>query len=675
MKAVFTFGRMNPPTIGHEKLVTKLQEIAKIKGATPFVYLSHTQDYDRNPLSYNVKIRAAKRAFGECVQRSDAIRIVDVYRELQEKGYDEITLVVGADRVTDFSKIIENVVSAGQRDPDAEGIEGISASKIRKYAAENNYDLFKLGMPSKLPERDRVAVFNEIRELHKYEETNEGSDMKQPREVPAHLKKLFKSKSFKERSAKIKSTTTDRTPKGYGPNESLDEATPLKKKGKVGADVMKTRTRTAKKEYKLDKLEKERIHARTGKLDTDTLKGFHNNNARGNRHIGMDSPSGVQHQAITKELKKRGELPSWMHEDTDMDEETLDEAKPLNIQQRLKRSRLMKRLAPRIARMRKIKMKRQAGKGNLEKRARKAAMSFIRKKYAGARGGNYSKLSPSEKIGVDKIIAGKRGSVQRIAKRLMPGVRKGEQKRLSSLRKRTNEEKSMHSEELSQADKINPRNRTKKLARKQMKMQAADNRKEARKDKYADYDDEDRKARGMKKFGEAYGSTRAKNDAKRAKSMEPAMRFHQKVTKTEDDESPVDHLEMQLRKSVSMRGQHTVNFADGGSHKVSMGTAYKAQKHIASHKRPADRQALVSKMTKSHAHFKKAIGEEITFDESFEAMLDEGKERKGGKWNYDDNSTAKANSYLANAGDFRKRRKEERKKAKAKAHKALKSGS
>lgn len=160
-KVVISFGRMNPPTIGHEKLINKVKEVARKTGAKAEVYLSHTQDAKKNPLSYDDKLTAAKEAFGSLIQKAAAKTIIEVMKLINQK-YDDVTLVVGQDRVAEFESLLNryngkefnfsaiNVVSAGERDPDAEGVEGMSASKMREAAATGNKTLFKTGLPKKL---------------------------------------------------------------------------------------------------------------------------------------------------------------------------------------------------------------------------------------------------------------------------------------------------------------------------------------------------------------------------------------------------------------------------------------------------------------------------------------------------------------------------------------------
>lgn len=166
---VLTFGRMNPPTVGHEKLVKKVVAVAGNK-ATPMVFLSHSQDKKKNPLEYEDKIRFAKAAFGNVIQSSPAKNLIDILKTLQSK-FKELTLVVGSDRVSEFETLLNKyngkdftfakitVVSAGERDPDAEGVEGMSASKMRAAVQSGDQEKFISGLPQKLKAHGK-DVFN-----------------------------------------------------------------------------------------------------------------------------------------------------------------------------------------------------------------------------------------------------------------------------------------------------------------------------------------------------------------------------------------------------------------------------------------------------------------------------------------------------------------------------------
>jgi len=159
--AVVTFGRMNPPTVGHLALVKKMLEISQQKQAKPLIFLSHSVDSKKNPLSYNDKAKLINMAFGRIVQKSNAKNIFDMLKELSG-NYKNLVIVVGSDRVKDLKRISTTyngkdfnfknieVVSAGTRDPDSDGVTGMSATKMRDAAAKNDIQAFKRGLPNQL---------------------------------------------------------------------------------------------------------------------------------------------------------------------------------------------------------------------------------------------------------------------------------------------------------------------------------------------------------------------------------------------------------------------------------------------------------------------------------------------------------------------------------------------
>lgn len=178
----FTFGRMNPPTIGHGKLMTVLSTKA---GKNPYkIYLSQSSDPKKNPLDYSQKIKHVRKMFpkhGRNVILNKKIRnVFEIAVSLYDQGFNRITMVVGSDRVTEFKTLLDkyngtkarhgfynferiNVVSAGDRDPDAEGVEGMSASKQRANASQNDFTTFSQGVPSNMSNKDAKKLFNDIR--------------------------------------------------------------------------------------------------------------------------------------------------------------------------------------------------------------------------------------------------------------------------------------------------------------------------------------------------------------------------------------------------------------------------------------------------------------------------------------------------------------------------------
>jgi RimK family alpha-L-glutamate ligase len=181
-KAVLTFGRFNPPTSGHELLISKVVGEAKKRRADNFVFASHSQDKRKNPLDSKTKNKYMKAFFKNAnVMYNPAIRtIFEAIGYLSDEGYKDVTVVVGGDRTDEFERTVRpyvnhpdpdksfdlesfDVVSAGQRDPDAKDVSGMSASKMRAAAAEGNFRDFKLGVPSTSNDTLSRKLFDAVR--------------------------------------------------------------------------------------------------------------------------------------------------------------------------------------------------------------------------------------------------------------------------------------------------------------------------------------------------------------------------------------------------------------------------------------------------------------------------------------------------------------------------------
>ena len=178
----FTFGRMNPPTIGHGKL---LNALAVKAGRTPYkVFLSQSQDAKKNPLNYTDKVKHVRKMFPKharnIILNKKTRTAFDVVVSLYDQGFNKVTMVVGSDRVMEFEALLNKyngvkgrhgfyvfekitVLSAGERDPDAEGVEGMSASKQRENAANNDFTAFSQGVPSNMSNKDAKRLFNDVR--------------------------------------------------------------------------------------------------------------------------------------------------------------------------------------------------------------------------------------------------------------------------------------------------------------------------------------------------------------------------------------------------------------------------------------------------------------------------------------------------------------------------------
>tara|TARA_B100000900_G_scaffold412631_1_gene434833 strand:- start:823 stop:1995 length:1173 start_codon:yes stop_codon:yes gene_type:complete len=194
----FTFGRMNPPTIGHEKVLNKLSQLSK---QMPYrIYLSQSQDEKKNPLNYRSKVKYARKMFpkharsilNDATIKNPLHALVKLYNE----GFKKVVMVAGSDRVNEYKILINkyngkkfrdgfynfqslDVVSAGERDPDAEGAMGMSATKMRSAAKENDFTQFAQGLPKAVSTADAKSIYNDVRK---------GLGLKEQKEFKNHVK-------------------------------------------------------------------------------------------------------------------------------------------------------------------------------------------------------------------------------------------------------------------------------------------------------------------------------------------------------------------------------------------------------------------------------------------------------------------------------------------------------
>lgn len=175
---VVVFGRFNPPTTGHQKLLQRAKSEASRKNFALKVYPSRTQDKKKNPLEPGTKIEYMKKMFDDVaddiIDDPEAKTIFDVMVAANELGFSRLTIMVGQDRLSEFQSLAHKyngdlyefeeieVVSAGTRDADAEGLEGMSASKMRKAAADGDFKAFVKGIPN-LGNMEKKELFNNIR--------------------------------------------------------------------------------------------------------------------------------------------------------------------------------------------------------------------------------------------------------------------------------------------------------------------------------------------------------------------------------------------------------------------------------------------------------------------------------------------------------------------------------
>ena len=174
------FGRFNPPTIGHQQLMdVAAQAASQDKDGQYLIFPSRSQDPKKNPLDPDTKISYMQKFYpnhaGNIVNDANTKTIFDVLRMAHNSGYSGVRIIGGADRVKEFEKLSNQyngqlynfdnieVVSAGDRDPDAKGVEGMSASRMRLAAAEGDFKTFRSGLPPEVKPAEAKELFNILR--------------------------------------------------------------------------------------------------------------------------------------------------------------------------------------------------------------------------------------------------------------------------------------------------------------------------------------------------------------------------------------------------------------------------------------------------------------------------------------------------------------------------------
>ena len=170
------FGRFNPPTVGHEKLLKMASKTAA--GGDLKIYPSRTQDAKKNPLDPDMKVSYMRKMFPDFeknIVNDEEMRSIFNVLQAADGEYKNVTIIVGSDRQAEFENLATKyngelynfdeirVVSAGVRDADAEGVEGMSASKMRKAVADDDFEAFKRGVPASVKDADAQALFDAVR--------------------------------------------------------------------------------------------------------------------------------------------------------------------------------------------------------------------------------------------------------------------------------------------------------------------------------------------------------------------------------------------------------------------------------------------------------------------------------------------------------------------------------
>ena len=201
------FGRFNPPTVGHGKLLAAAKKAATDSDLK--IYPSRTQDPKKNPLDPDMKISFMKKMFpdySDNIINDDQMKsIFDVLVNAGKEGYKNVNIIVGSDRQAEFENLatkyngelydFENirVISAGMRDADADGVEGMSASKMRKAVVDGDFDAFRQGTPKELKDNDTQALFNAVQSAMKVKAKKKVAEMWEiaPKQDPKGLRENY----------------------------------------------------------------------------------------------------------------------------------------------------------------------------------------------------------------------------------------------------------------------------------------------------------------------------------------------------------------------------------------------------------------------------------------------------------------------------------------------------
>ena len=206
------FGRFNPPHAGHLQLMDIAAQSAEAEGSDYIIVPSRTQDKKKNPLDADTKISMMRSMFpqhSERIMNDPGNRsIFDVLKRAHNDGYANVRIVAGQDRVKEFDKLSQSyngalyqfdgleVISSGDRDPDSDGVEGLSSSRMRLAAMEGDFKTFRSGLPEDIPRKQAMALFDTVRQGMGVDQVDECWNIWEiaPKEDPQNLREAYIAK-------------------------------------------------------------------------------------------------------------------------------------------------------------------------------------------------------------------------------------------------------------------------------------------------------------------------------------------------------------------------------------------------------------------------------------------------------------------------------------------------
>jgi len=231
---VAAFGRFNVPTIGHGLLAKKVVDTAKSVKADHIVYASRTQDAKKNPLDVDTKVKYLKKMFPGInfkAANEDVRTFIEMAAKLSEEGYKNLVMIAGSDRIEEYQKLLDKyngkdfkfnsikVVSAGERDPDADGAAGMSGTKMREAAIKGDFKAFRSGIPKTLSDKETKELMDKVRKIMIKEEFNINEAFAEILTEGVHDKAIFKAVFLAGGPGSGKDYVLDNTLAGHGLTE------------------------------------------------------------------------------------------------------------------------------------------------------------------------------------------------------------------------------------------------------------------------------------------------------------------------------------------------------------------------------------------------------------------------------------------------------------------------
>jgi len=231
---VAAFGRFNVPTIGHGLLAKKVVDTAKSVKADHIVYASRTQDAKKNPLDVDTKVKYLKKMFPGInfkAANEDVRTFIEMAAKLSEEGYKNLVMIAGSDRIEEYQKLLDKyngkdfkfnsikVVSAGERDPDADGAAGMSGTKMREAAIKGDFKAFRSGIPKTLSDKETKELMEKVRKIMVKEDFNIDEAFVEILTEGVHDKAIFKVVFLAGGPGSGKDYVLDNTLAGHGLTE------------------------------------------------------------------------------------------------------------------------------------------------------------------------------------------------------------------------------------------------------------------------------------------------------------------------------------------------------------------------------------------------------------------------------------------------------------------------